>query len=83
MVEKCARKPRIYPGFQNRESVSMTFMESLEVFTLNAACGSPGYKEGDFNPKESAEEEGQRNGDPTLGEGTKSSWCCRWILVIM
>lgn len=57
------------------------FMESLEVFIVNAACGSPGYKEGDFNPKECAE--GQRNGETALGEGMKSSWCCRWILVII
>lgn len=57
-------------------------MESLEDFILNAACRSPGHKEGDFNPKERAEdicEEGQRNEESSLGEETKSSWCFRRI----
>lgn len=59
--------------------------ESLEDFIQNAACKSPGYKEGDFNPTEHAEEtreEGQRSGESSLGEGTKSSWCFRWISAI-
>lgn len=75
-----------YPGFENQGSVSVMLMESLEDFILNAACTSPGYKEGDFNPKERAEEvceEGQRNGESSLGEGSKSSWCFRWISAII
>jgi len=60
-------------------------MESLEDFTLDTTCRSPGYKEGVSNPKEGEEEvceEGQRNGESSLGEGTKSSCCFRWISVI-
>lgn len=85
-AEKCARKTQSYPGFQNQGSASLTLMESLEDFILNAAGWSPGYQEGNFNPKECAEEiseEGQQNGGSPLWEGTKLSWCSGWISVIM